>query len=210
MTGYKWQFTHTPLKNYLHDLRIAENPQLFAALHNNLTDVFFRDLEWRYDHERNINILINGEQGSGKSTGGQVIKVHADKHFGLESRVDEILFTRRQFLHSFKKYTRGMTGIVDEDFDYITQTGSQRVRESLRFIEQAIRGAQINLISCAVSETPHLYNYVLEAFDIEYRHQYNRLILMDVTQFGYRPVGFIILDAKTIPKKLSSDYAKAK
>lgn len=206
MPNYRFQFTHSPLKNQLHKMRINQNPVLGQALSRNLTGWFFEDLVWRFKNKRNVNIYIKGEQGSGKSTGSQVIKCFNDEVFGIEPSVNDILFTKRQFMERFPSVSNGWTGIIDEDFDFATQTGAYRVKEAVRFVEQTIRGSQINMVSCAVSDSFHLYNYMFEAFDIDYKMKLNRLILLENQGFSYQPVGFILLNANSIPKKLADDY----
>lgn len=211
MVFYKFDFTHSPLKNALHRIRIRDSPAIQQALKNDLTSEFWEDLTWRFEHKRNVNINIKGEQGSGKSTGGQGIMQYCDEFFGNPLSSDNVIFTKKEFLEWFKKKAVfGSTGQIDENFDFITQTGATRVRESIRFVEQTVRASQINLISCSVATTSSLYNYLFEAFDIEYKLGLNRFLLLEQNNFGLHPVGYVLVNGSRLPKKFLNDYQQKK
>ena len=208
-----YNFTHSPLKNKLHLLEIRKDAGLEEALRVNLSGWFWRDLAWRVkkgseEEKRNANIVVKGEQGSGKSTVARVLKAFLDKQNGVESSIDDVIFTRKDFIERFKNCGGNDTIIIDEDFDFVTQIGSMRVREQLRFIEQAIRIEGINIVSCSVSHTPHLFNYSLRAFDIDYEQQTNRVVLYD-RAYGTgweEPVGFVLFDRRVLDRELERQY----
>lgn len=210
MKNYHFRFTHSPLKNQLHLQEINKNAQLQEALHNNLTPTFDEDVEWRLENERNLNVQFDGEQGSGKSTGGRIVKGKCDRIQGIKPSIDDIAFSRRELLTIFKNSKRGRSLINDEDYDFQTQMGSLRVREQTEFIEQVIRAGQINLINCSVAPSPHLFNYYLRAFDIDYQYRVNRCLLLEKGVLGYYPAGFVLLESIYLDANLEKAYAKKK
>jgi len=62
-----FKFTHSPMLNAIHLAQINMNEFLRNAMKLDLTDVFLQDLEFRVKTERNVDIVITGETGSGKS-----------------------------------------------------------------------------------------------------------------------------------------------
>ena len=221
MRKYDWSFTQSPLKDALHRLRIKEDPSLRLALKPNrdLTTLFFKDLLSRAGagkkdakKQRNFNIDVKGEQGSGKSTSARIIKAIVDKSFNKPSLIDDILFNRNALFERINTVkTPPHTIILDDDYDFHTQVGSARTREQMIFAEQALRAEGINFISCYVNMARHLFNFRLESFDIDIDQKANRLILYH-SDGGYfeKPVGHIILEAKYLPAKLERDYSLKK
>src|SRR3972149_5936526 len=137
-------------------------------LKNNMTETFLHDLEWRVRNQKNFNIFIDGEQGTGKSTIAREIKAYCDNLFKIKGDINDICMDRREFLERFKLSKPFWTLIIDEDFAFRTQVGSTRVSEQFEFVEQSIRIEQTNIISCSIATQPHLFNYKLKAFDIDY------------------------------------------
>jgi hypothetical protein len=89
-----------------------------------------------------------------------------------------------------------------------------RKREQMLAIEQTIRVESINIISCSVKRTPHLSNYVLKAFDIDYNAGVNRALLYDegdssIMDFS-SPIGVVLFDSKILDPKLEKQYTPKK
>ncbi|MGC9114355.1 MAG: hypothetical protein ACP5IG_04745 [Candidatus Micrarchaeia archaeon] len=220
MAKARWEFTHSPLKNRFHAQDIANDLRLEAAIENDLTDVFFKDLAWRLDEQKksetsgkNYNIFIRGEQGSGKSTIAQIIKCFTDKQFKRPSKVDDVCFSPQELFERLKVAKRFDTIINDEAKDFMTQIGSSRKREQIDFIEQTIRCQGINLISCGLRPQGQAnYNYLLWAFDVDYSRNLNRAILYDSeSQVNfYAPRGFVLFDRRMIPRDFIREYERKK
>jgi len=208
---FQFAFQHSPLKNQLHLAEIQSNEALYKALFNNLTPLFLDDLKWRVSNSKNVNILVEGEQGSGKSTIAREIKAYMDRYKNLNPTIADICFDRKEFLERFKTAKKYETIINDEDKSWSVGIGSTRVAEQYEYLEQAIRAEMVNVINCAVAITPHLFNYRLRAFDVDYNLGINRAILYDSqSRWNSKPSGVIILPNGWLYPQLEADYAKKK
>ncbi|MEO0303958.1 MAG: hypothetical protein ABIM64_01720 [candidate division WOR-3 bacterium] len=213
------KLTHSPLINRLHLYEWENDPRLQNILDlengNDLTDSFLDDLEWRAKNQHNIVIEIKGIRGSGKSFLARGIKTYQDKIRGMKSSINDIVFTRSEFLESYKKAKRGQTIIIDEDFSFQTQTGSLRLKESLNLAEQTFRIEEVSTIACSVAPvSSHLYDFYLVCYDYDIDNGYNRAILFNTSQINsviYRPAGYILFPTrKYLDKKLEEAYIKKK
>lgn len=214
-TTTEYQFCMSPLKDRIHEWELKTNPFLRLAFTQNMTEYFFRDLRWRMENMKNVNILVKGEQGSGKSTISFILMHYLDYVNGKKTTVDNICMTREEFRERFLQLNEdpfGNTLTVDEDYDFLTQMGATRIREEVEYIEQVVRQLQLNIISCAVARVPRLFNYRIEAFDIDLKNEINRAIL-----YGSReshsvdmPLGILFFPRKSIPKDFIDEYTKKK
>lgn len=217
MPEHKWEFTHSPLKNAFHLQDIENDLLLQAALKNDLTATFWKDVRWRLGEQKksenagkNINVFIKGEQGSGKSTIAQVIASVIAKEYGRPMNADDVCFTHSALFERMKTAKRFDTIINDEAKDFMTQIGSSRKREQLDFIEQTLRAQGINLLQCGLRPQGAVtFNFLLWAFDVDYAAGINRAILYDVEGEGagsYIPRGYLLFDRHVIPKDFESAY----
>lgn len=202
------EFIHSPLKNEMNLIRIAESPRLQMALSNDMTSTFLTDLEWRLKNEQNFNIFIEGGQGTGKSTLAREMKAFTDKLFGIKPHIDDISMSRREFLDRFKVSKQFWTLIIDEDYNFRTQVGSYRISEEFEFVEQSIRIESTNIISCSIASQPHLFTYKFEAFDIDRSLGLNRAIVYggENRNYSMNPIGYIMLPRSWLDPELERLY----
>jgi len=195
-----FQFTHSPLMNKVHLIQIDLNLYLKSAMERDLTDEFYQDLDFRVENERNFDIVVAGETGSGKSRLSQAIYwetfVRAKKFLNhkLEFTCDNICFTRTEWLTRTEKLQAGDTLIFDEDDQTKIGTGSLRQLTEQERIEKTLRQSQYNFIFCSPIIEQHVEHYILRAFDIEFKHQLNRAVLYKKDEMGLiLPYGHIIM-----------------
>jgi len=199
-TDYNFEFTHSPLINKIHLVQIDQNPWLKQAMDRDFTDTFFEDLDFRVQNERNSDIIIHGETGSGKSALAQNIYyehyIRAKKWINpkVEFNADHICFTRTEWLSETEKLLRGDTLIFDEDDQSRIGVGSFRQLEEQEKIEKTLRQSQFNFLFCSPILEQHVEHYILHAFDIEFNKSINRAVLYKKDNIGMVvPYGFIML-----------------
>ncbi len=195
-----FQFTHSPLLNKIHLVQIDMNMFLKSAMERDFTDTFLDDLDFRVENERNQDIVIHGETGSGKSRIAQSIywEIHhrSKKTINpkLKFTVDNICFTRTEWLERTEKLLQGDTLIFDEDDQSRIGLGSFRQLEEQEKIEKTLRQSQFNFLFCSPIIEQHVEHYILKAFDIDFGRQLNRAVLFKRDETGMCfPFGFIIL-----------------
>lgn len=195
-----FQFTHSPMINAIHRLQIDYNIFLKKAMETDLTDHFKQDLEFRVTNERNLDIAIPGETGSGKTRIAMSIyydlvrlgKIHLNKK--LEFKIDNICFTRTEWLERNEDLETGDTLIFDEDDQSRVGTGSLRQLEEQEKIEKTLRQSQYNYLFCSPLLEQHVEHYILKAFDMDFKRQLNRAVVMKRDETGLvLPYGFIFL-----------------
>lgn len=168
-------------------------------MQRDLTDIFIQDLDFRVNNERNLDLVINGETGSGKSrlamTIGNEIYIRAKKiNKNLKFGAQSIVFTRTEWLEQSEKLTRGGTLIFDEDDQSKIGTGSLRQITEQERIEKTLRQSQYNFIFCSPIVEQHVEHYILQAFDMDFSKSLNRAVVMKRDMSGMiLPYGHIIL-----------------
>jgi len=210
----KLRLTHSPLINKLHLFEWTVDPRLQTLLNvdkgNNFTNTFIEDMEWRANNGHNIVIDIKGIRGSGKSYLARGIKGLTDKIRGVKSHIEDIVFTRAEYMDCYSTARAGQTFVIDEDFGFQTQTGSLRIRESMMLAEQTFRIEEVSTIACSVAPSySHLYDFYLLAYDYDVEHGINRAIVFNTSQLGgmmARPIGYILFPTK---KYLNPSIEKA-
>lgn len=199
--GLNFEFTHSPMLNKIHLLQIDINLYLKKAMSNDLTETFIKDMKFRAENERNLDIVIGGETGSGKSSLAQSIYWHLND-FGtkagisksLEFTVNNIAFTRTEWLQVSKRMTRGETLIFDEDDQARIGIGSMRQIEEQEQIEKTLRQSQFNFIFCSPIIEEHVEHYILRALDIDYKQELNRAVVYKKDEVGLcLPYGYVVL-----------------
>ena len=195
-----FQFSHSPLMNKIHWMQIEANPYMKIAIDNDLTDDFLLDLDWRTEHESHFDIVTYGDTGSGKSRLSQAIYweqySRAKKVINpdLKFTVNNITFTRTEWLAQTEQLLRGDTLIFDEDDQSAIGMGAMRQLNEQEQIEKTLRQSQFNFIFNSPIVEQHVEHYILKAFDIEYSRQLNRAILFKKEETGLiMPYGHIIL-----------------
>ncbi len=213
-----FQFTHSPLLNKIHLVQIDMNLFLKEAMERDFTDTFFEDLTFRVLNERNQDIVIHGETGSGKSRIAQSIYWEIWKRSKkllnpkLKFTIDNVCFTRTEWLERTGKLQRGDTLIFDEDDQSRIGLGSFRQLEEQEKIEKTLRQSQFNFHFCSPIIEQHIEHYILKAFDIDFNKQLNRAVLFKRDETGMTlPFGFIILKRHEIDgyEEKKADYRKA-
>jgi len=213
------RLAHSPLVNKLHKLEIAGDERLKAILDleygNDLTKDFLDDLRWRAENNHNHVTDIKGPRGSGKSTLARGIKCFCDKVRGIKTSIEDIVFTRDEYMKRYGSGKRGQTFIIDEDFGFQTQTGSVRIRESMMLAEQTFRIEEISTISCSVANSyAHLYDFSLLSYDYDAKNGINRAIVNNTAQLNSyfaRPVGYILFPTrKYLNPELEKHYQDRK
>jgi len=201
----KWQFTHSPLMNKIHLVQIEINTFLKQAMDRDMTDDFMQDLDFRVQNERNLDIVIPGETGSGKSRIAQSIywELHSRARKLLNKKlrfsVDNICFTRTEWLERSEQLQRGDTLIFDEDDQSRIGVGSLRQLSEQEKIEKTLRQSQFNFLFCSPIIEQHIEHYILKAFDIEFTKSLNRAVLYKRDETGLTlPYGFIVLKRKEV------------
>ena len=199
MNKPNFEFTHSPIINKIHLLQIEFNIYLKQAMQRDLTDIFIQDLDFRVANERNLDLVINGETGSGKSRLAMTIgyeifkrakKINPKLKFGSQN----IVFTRTEWLEQSEKLTRGGTLIFDEDDQSKIGTGSLRQITEQERIEKTLRQSQFNFIFCSPIVEQHVEHYILQAFDMDFSKQLNRAVVMKRDMTGMiLPYGHIML-----------------
>lgn len=200
---YKLKFTHSPMMNEMHKREIEEDGEIKRVLRDNkynLTNLFFRDLQWRMKNEKNVIIVIYGKTGTGKSSMAQRIAMELHRYLPRQIRrnakldVSNIAFTRDQLLGRLENSEEGETVIYDEDREESYGMGSQREREQMKRIEQSVRAESINFIFCSPRPRDHEQHYTIRAFDVEYHRKINRgIIYFTQEKYWRRPVGTLYL-----------------
>lgn len=194
-----FEFTHSPIINKIHLIQIEFNMYLKQAMQRDLTDIFIQDLDFRVSNERNLDLVINGETGSGKSrlamTIGHEIFIRAKKfNKKLKFNANNIVFTRTEWLEQSEKLTRGGTLIFDEDDQSKIGTGSLRQITEQERIEKTLRQSQYNFIFCSPIVEQHVEHYILQAFDMDFSKSLNRAVVMKRDMTGMiLPYGHVIL-----------------
>ena len=197
---YHFQFTHSPLINKLHLVQIDMNLFLQQAMDRDFTDTFHEDLDFRVENERNLDVITHGETGSGKSMAAQSIFwelwTRSVKFLNkdLKFSVDNVCFTRTEWLGQTEKLILGDTLIFDEDDQSRIGVGSFRQLEEQEKIEKTLRQSQFNFLFCSPLIEQHVEHYILKAFDIDFKKRMNRVILFKRDETGMTlSFGFILL-----------------
>jgi len=195
-----FQFTHSPIINKIHLLQIEFNLYLKQAMQRDLTDTFMQDLDFRVSNERNLDLVIHGETGSGKSRLAMTVyweiydrarKINPKLQFNS----DNICFTRTEWLERSEKLTRGDTLLFDEDDQSKIGTGSLRQITEQERIEKTLRQSQFNFIFCSPLVEQHVEHYILQAFDMDFDKRLNRAVVMKRDLAGLiLPYGYVILE----------------
>lgn len=194
-----FEFTHSPIINKIHLLQIEFNIFLKQAMRRDLTDIFLQDLDFRVDNERNLDLVIHGETGSGKSRLAMTVSWEIYKRAkkinpALKYNADNICFTRTEWLSQSEKLIRGDTLIFDEDDQSKIGTGSLRQITEQERIEKTLRQSQFNFIFCSPLVEQHVEHYILQAFDMDFSKKLNRAVIMKRDLAGMiMPYGHIIL-----------------
>lgn len=194
-----FQFTHSPMINAIHRLQIEYNLYLKKAMETDLTDHFMEDLDFRVENERNLDLMLPGETGSGKSR--MAMDIYWELYIrgkkinpSLRYTVDNIAFTRTEWLLCNEGLTRGDTLIFDEDDQSRIGTGSLRQLEEQEKIEKTLRQSQYNYLFCSPLLQQHVEHYILRAFDMDFTRQLNRAVVMKRDETGMiLPYGFVVL-----------------
>ena len=194
-----FQFTHSPIINKIHLLQIDFNLYLKQAMQRDLTEVFLQDLDFRVANERNLDLVIHGETGSGKSRLAMTVyweiynrakKINPKLKFNS----DNICFTRTEWLERSEKLTRGDTLLFDEDDQSKIGTGSLRQITEQERIEKTLRQSQFNFLFCSPLVEQHVEHYILQAFDMDFDKELNRAVVMKRDMSGLiLPYGHVIL-----------------
>jgi len=195
-----FMFTHSPMLNKIHLIQIETNPFLRDAMHLDLTPVLLKDLKFRVEMDRNLDLVIGGETGSGKSRLAQSIAWELyewGREFinpNLELTIGNIAFTRTEWLQAAQKMQRGDTLIFDEDDQARIGTGSMRQIEEQEQIERTLRQSQFNFIFCSPIIEEHVEHYILRALDIEFSQELNRAVVYKKDEQGLLlPYGHVVL-----------------
>ena len=195
-----FQFTHSPMINKIHLLQIDFNLYLKQAMKRDLSQTFQEDLDFRIGNERNLDIVIHGETGSGKSRLAmsiywEIIERARELNPGLKYTADNICFTRTQWLERGETLTQGDCLIFDEDDQSKIGTGSLRQITEQERIEKTLRQSQFNFIFCSPIVEQHVEHYILQAFDMDFEKELNRAVVMKRDMSGLiLPYGYIILE----------------
>jgi hypothetical protein len=199
-------FTHSPLMNKIHLLQIDMNPYLKMAMDNDLTDDLYQDLDYRIENERNFDMVIHGETGSGKSTFAMSVYWETHKRAkkflnnDLEFTADNVTFTRTEWLTRNEKLQGGDTLIFDEDDQSIIGVGALRQLSEQERIEKTLRQSQYNYIFCSPIIEKHVEHYIFKTFDIDYGRQLTRAVLYKRDDTGLiLPFGFVTLKKHDLP-----------
>ena len=195
-----FQFSHSPLMNKIHWAQIQMNPFLQMAMNNDMTDDFLLDLDWRTEHGSHFDIVCYGDTGSGKSRLSQAIywqQYQRAKKFlnpDVKFTVDNITFTRTEWLQANERLVKGDTLIFDEDDQSAIGVGALRQLMEQEQIEKTLRQSQFNYIFNSPIIENHVEHYILKAFDIEYSRQLNRAVIYKKDDAGMiMPYGVIML-----------------
>jgi len=90
--------------------------------------------------------------------------------------------------------------IFDEDDQSRIGLGSFRQLEEQEKIEKTLRQSQFNFLFCSPLIEQHVENYILKAFDINFKKQLNRAVLFKRDETGMTmPFGYIVLKRHEIP-----------
>jgi ABC-type dipeptide/oligopeptide/nickel transport system ATPase component len=170
------------------------------AMENDLTDDFLSDLDWRTEHESHFDIVTYGDTGSGKSRLAMAIyweQWQRAKKFlnaDLKFSIDNVTFTRTEWLARNEKLQKGDTLIFDEDDQSAIGVGALRQLMEQEQIEKTLRQSQFNYIFNSPIIETHVEHYIMKAFDIDYSRQLNRAVLYKKDDAGLiMPYGVIML-----------------
>jgi len=194
-----FEFTHSPIINKIHLIQIDFNIYLKQAMQRDLTDIFIQDLDFRVNHERNLDLVIHGETGSGKSRLAmtvywEIFKRAKKLNPKLKFTAKNVCFTRTEWLTRSEELTRGDSLLFDEDDQSKIGTGSLRQITEQERIEKTLRQSQYNFIFCSPIVEQHVEHYILQAFDMDFDKQLNRAVVMKRDMTGLiLPYGHIIL-----------------
>ena len=194
-----FEFTHSPIINKIHLLQIDFNIYLKQAMQRDLTDIFIQDLDFRVNNERNLDLVIHGETGSGKSRLAMTVYHELFKRAKkinpkLKFTAQNVCFTRTEWLTRSEQLTRGDTLLFDEDDQSKIGTGSLRQITEQERIEKTLRQSQYNFLFCSPIVEQHVEHYILQAFDMDFDKELNRAVVMKRDMTGMiLPYGHVIL-----------------
>lgn len=232
-------FTDSPLKNYIHRAEINEKDDLELAdallKKNNLTKIFFKDIDFRMLLKKNYILQIYGDIGTGKSIIAQYTGKYTEnfvlnspqlepaineieEKFGRKPVFDKtnICFDTSELNARTRECVPFETFVYDEaGSEKIVGTGSQREKADKERILKRVRGDQNNFIFCdpLTDETKlaDLYLYRLRTFDIDYINELNRSLLEAKNLFGTWGIyGHIVTQKYTVDGYLEKKDAQIK
>jgi len=149
-----------------------------------LNEIFYKDIEYRINHNMNIILSILGFPGSGKSHAGIYIAKYISSKAGVDFPNDarNIVFNYQEFLNAVKESKPKETFVQDEQRVLDVGLGSRALAEEIRDIERIIRKRQNNMIYIAPTLESHLHFGILEPIGINYEHKIARLMFYDNKQ----------------------------
>ncbi len=205
-------WTDSPLKDYIHKAEIDERDDLALAdtllKKNNLTPIFFKDIEFRMRWEKNYIIEIYGDTGIGKSNVAQFVGDYTNNYINsspiMKPLIDKVIeeygrkptfdvsnvcFDTSEVVAKIKEIIPFETIVYDEaGSEKTVGTGSQREKQDKERILKRVRADQNNFIFCdpLVDNTKltDLYLYRFRSLDIAYKHGFNRSILEAKNLYG--------------------------
>lgn len=129
----------------------------------NLTNLFLKDCQFRYNVELNILIEIYGMQGCGKSLFGQDLAHRIAKIYGVPFNMKQHTVADFDILDSILHNSPfRSTFIVDEQPLSMFGYGSSRVMRGLKDYEEICRYTMKNIIYIAPTEREHSSYYVFK------------------------------------------------
>ena len=194
--------TPSPLVAQMHRYELAHNERLNRILNlqtgNNWTEWVLKDLIHRSKKEANTSYEIKGMRMSGKSIISRALKSVNDYVHDVKPNIDDIVFSRKEYVERNKTAKPGETLIIDDDFGFMTQTGSMRLQETINLVEQTFRIEEVSTIANSASpQLAHLHDYHLVAYAYDEVQKVNWAVVYTTAQlegtFFSRPCAFVLL-----------------
>lgn len=145
----EWEMS--PLQQLFY-VNLAENDDAFAdAVTNDVSKEFTEYIKYRIVTHANVNVILVGEQGSGKSTFGATIFLYTKKQTQILRQIDlghwHLTFTTAETLDAYNKLERSAMIFQDED-DELQGQGSRSIISKLGNIIKRVRAWEIGLLIC--------------------------------------------------------------
>lgn len=190
----KFSFTTDPLTAQLRNVLLKDQPTYALALSpdRNMTNAYFRTLEYYYKHRNAANNVIKGLPGTGKSNAGIVSCEYLRNCSGMDFDIDNVFYSVSDILKKAGSFEKGHILLLDE-WRGITNVGEGGMTETqeLLDLEGITREEQINFFHCSnllPKTTLQKCKHLIDMFDIDYEHHVSRGLILSKQIFNY-PAG---------------------
>jgi hypothetical protein len=165
------EFEMTPIQELFYINECETNPEFADAITKDVTKFFKDYIVYRIKSRANLNLILGGEQGSGKSTFAFSLFLYIKRLYkeirGIDLGDMEIAFTSAETLDMYDKLSSNAVILQDED-DTLQGVGAHTTIAALGNIIKRVRAWEISLmVCCPVLTTIPGCDYALIPFGYE-------------------------------------------